>query len=209
MKKSRTWFAILSILAGGFLFISFFIKQPVIQAIGAETFLWAERLMAFLLFLSIVDTAIIQVRKPGNDSGIRIIRTIGFGVFLAILLLGLIKGPESSELNHIVIIIQETLESALAGLVCLSLILAVYRLPNQAPAVIKTAFFIGMLTFLAIYSGLAEVLTNSVQITHFVEWIQCIPQGAIMGLLTGIALGGAMTGLRLIFSGKIPAKEDK
>ena len=30
-----------------------------------------------------------------------------------------------------------------------------------------------------------------------------------MGLMIGIALGAAITGLRFLFSGKLPAKEDK
>lgn len=209
MKKSRTLFAILSILVGGFLFVSFFIEQPVIQTISAEIFLWAERLAAALLFFTIADTAIAQVRKIGNDGGMRVIRTIGFGVFLAILTLGLIKRPESSELNRIVYFLQQTLESALAGLVCLSLLFAAYRLPNQTSSAMKSSFFIGMLVFLAIYSGLLKMINVSEQFSGIIEWIESIPRGAIMGLLIGIALGGAVTGLRFLFSGKLPSKEDK
>ena len=209
MKKSRTLFAILSILTGGFLFVSFFVEQPLIQTISAETYLWAERLAAALLFFTIADTAIAQVRKAGNDGGMRVIRTVGFGVFLAVLMLGLIKGPESSELNRIIYFLQETLESALGGLVCLSLIFAIYRLPSQTPSAVKASFFAGMLVFLAIYSNLPRMLNKSEQFTHFIEWIRCIPQGALMGLLTGIAIGGAVTGLRFLLSGKLPAKEDK
>lgn len=209
MKKSRTLFAILSILVGGFLFVSLFIDQPVIQTISAETFLWAERLAAALLLFTIADTAIAQVRKTGNDGGMRVIRTIGFGVFLAVLTLGLIKGPESTELNRIVYFLQQTLESALAGLVCLSLIFAVYRLPKQASSALKVSFFIGMLIFLVIYSGVPQLINGSERFANVIKWIQSIPRGAIMGLLTGIAIGGAVTGLRFLFSGKLPSKEDK
>ena len=42
-----------------------------------------------------------------------------------------------------------------------------------------------------------------------VELLECIPKGCLMGLLLGIALGGAVTGLRFILSGKVPSKEDK
>lgn len=209
MKRSRIWLAAFSILVGGFLFASFFVNQPVIQAIGAETFLWIERLMAALLFFTIADSAIAQVRKAGNDGGMRVIRIVGFGVFLAVLILGLIKGPESTELNRVVSTIQKTFESALAGLVCLSLIFAAFRLPSQAPSVLKASFFAGMVIFLFIFSGLPQMLVNSEPLQNILEWIECIPRGAIMGLLTGIAIGGAITGLRFIFSGKLPSKEDK
>lgn len=209
MKKSGIWFMILSILSGGFLTVSFFLKEPLVRTIGAEMLTVAERLFAALLFFSIADAAILQIRKSGDDSGMRIVRIIGFAAFIAVLILGLIKGPESAELNRVILFIQQTLESALAGLVCLSLIFAMYRLPSQAPTAMKSAFAAGLILFLLIYSGLPQMLHLSEQAEAVIEWIECIPRGAIFGLLIGIALGAAVTGLRFILSGKLPAKEDK
>ena len=200
---------IFSILCGGFLLASFFLKQPLLQLIGAEALLIAERLFAALLFFAIADAAILQVRRSGDDNGMRIVRIIGFGAFLAVLILGLIKGPESAELNQVVIFIQKTLESALAGLVCLGMIFAMYRLPSQAPRAMKSAFVVGLILFLLVYSGLPQTTELPEAAVRIFEWIRCIPQGALTGLLIGIALGGAVTALRFILNGKLPAKEDK
>lgn len=200
---------IFSILAGGFLLVSFFLDKPLIQTAGAEILLWAERLFAALLFLAIADMAVLQVRKVGDDGGMRIVRTIGFAVFLAVLLLGLIKGPDAEDYNRIVYFIQTVLESALAGLVCLSLIFAMYRLPAQTPSALKAGFFAGLLVFLVIYSGIPQMFNLSETAVSVIEWIKSIPQGALTGLLLGIALGGAVTGIRFILSGRIPSKGDK
>lgn len=209
MKKSRTWFTLLSILSGVFLLVSFFIEQPLVKDLGAEILLWAECMFAALLFFTVADSAILQIRKPGDKFGMRTVRILGFAAFLAVLLLGLIHGPESDTFNNSVYIVQEAFESALAGIVCISLIFALYRLPRQSFSILKASFFVGLIIFLVIYSGIPQMFNMSDKLDPFIEWLNCIPGGCVAGLLIGIALGGAVTGIRFVLTGSISKKGDK
>lgn len=209
MKKSQIWLTIFSILAGGFLFVSFFVPQPLVAAVGEGMLLWAERMFAVLLFFAVADAAVLQIRKAGDDAGMRFVRLIGFTAFLIVLLLGLIRGPDAADFNQTVYFIQKTLEGALAGLVCISLIYAMYRLPGQKSSAMKTGFVIGLFVFLAIFSGITGMLKLPAVFGKIIEWIESIPLGALTGLLLGIAVGGAFTGIRYILTGKLSSKEDK
>lgn len=209
MKRSRIWFMLLSILAGGFLFVSFFLEIPQVRTISAHFLLWAERMFAILLFFAIADTMILQVRKSGNDGGMRLIRTISFAAFLAVLILGLVNGSDEKEFNRSLFMIQQTVESGLAGIVCLSLIFAMYRLPGQAPAAMKSGFFAGLLIFLVIYGGLRQMVSLPAVADRILSVLESIPQGTLTGLLIGIAIGAAVSGVRFIISGRLAAKEDK
>ena len=209
MKKSRTWYTLLSILSGGLLLASFFIEQPLVKDLGAELFRWAECMFAALLFFAVADSAVLQIRKPGDKLGMRMVRILGFAAFLVVLMLGLIHGHESPAFNNSVYIIQQTFESALAGIICISLILALNRLPGQSFSAMKAAFFIGLIIFLAIYGRVPQMLNMSDSLAPVIEWLDCIPGGCIAGLLIGIALGGAVTGIRFILSGRSSQKEDR
>ena len=84
-----------------------------------------------------------------------------------------------------------------------------YRLPGQTPTAMKVSFAFGLVIFLGIYSGLPQMLDLQESFASVIDWIQCIPRGALMGLMIGIALGAAITGLRYIFSENLSAREDK
>ena len=188
---------------------SFFVEQPLVKDLGAEILRWTECMLAVLLFFSAADTAVSLIRKPGNRFGTRTVRILGFAAFLVVLVLGLINGTESESFNNGVYVIQEAFGSALAGIVCLSMIFALYRLPGQSPTVMKSAFFIGLILFLAVYSGVPQMLGLAGRLEPVIEWLKCVPRGCLTGLLIGIALGGAVAAVRFILSGRVSAKEGK
>ena len=108
-----------------------------------------------------VGVSAIRSDQNAEDDSFGLVALCSIGPVLAVLLLGLIKGPDSTELNRPVFFVQQTLEAALAGTVCLSLIFAMYRLPAQTPSALKAGFFAGLLVFLVIYSGIPQMFNLS------------------------------------------------
>ena len=209
MKRSQIIFMILSILAGGLLLVSFFTNIPTLDAAAAELLLWAERVSAVLLFFALLDAVILQVRGTGTGSGMRVIRVVGFIVFILVLFIGLTEETGSGKTANLVYIIQKSMEAALAGLVCVSLIFALYRLPSRPPSAGRSAYVVGLFLFLVIYGGLSRYVKLPATVSRIIDWLRCIPRGVLTGLFIGAAIGAAVTGLRLILSGNKSAKEDR
>ena len=209
MKRSQIIFMILSIFAGGLLLVSFFTNIPTLDAAATELLLWAERVSAVLLFFALLDAVILQVRGTGTGSGMRVIRVVGFIVFILVLFIGLTEETGSGKTANLVYIIQKSMEAALAGLVCVSLIFALYRLPSRPPSAGRSAYVVGLFLFLVIYGGLSRYVKLPATVSRIIDWLRCIPRGALTGLFIGAAIGAAVTGLRLILSGNKSAKEDR
>lgn len=208
-KRSQIIFTLLSVLAGGLLLVSFFTNVSALDAAAGELLLWAERVSALLLFFALLDALILQIRGTGSAGGTRVIRVIGFIVFILTLFLGLTDEPGSNVTSNIVYFIQKSMESALAGLVCVSLIFALYRMPSRPSSPGRSAYLLGLFVFLAVYGGITRYVKLPEQLSRFIDWLRCIPRGALTGLFIGAAIGAAVTGLRVIFSGNRSAKEDQ
>ena len=208
-KRSQLIFTLLSVLAGGLLLVSFFTNVSALDAAAGELLLWAERVSALLLFFALLDALILQIRGTGSAGGTRVIRVIGFIVFILTLFLGLTDEPGSNVTSNIVYFIQKSMESALAGLVCVSLIFALYRMPSRPSSPGRSAYLLGLFVFLAVYGGITRYVKLPEQLSRFIDWLRCIPRGALTGLFIGAAIGAAVTGLRVIFSGNRSAKEDQ
>ena len=208
-KRSQIIFTLLSVLAGGLLLVSFFTNVSALDAAAGELLLWAERVSALLLFFALLDALILQIRGTGSAGGTRVIRVIGFIVFILTLFLGLTDEPGSNVTSNIVYFIQKSMESALAGLVCVSLIFALYRMPSRPSSPGRSAYLLGLFVFLAVYGGITRYVKLPEQLSRFIDWLRCVPRGALTGLFIGAAIGAAVTGLRVIFSGNRSAKEDQ
>ncbi len=208
-KHAQIIFTVLSVLAGGLLLVSFFTNFPALNTAAAELLLWAERVSAVLLFFALLDAVILLVRGTGSAGGMRVIRVVGFIVFILTLFLGLTDEAGSNATSNIIYLIQKSMESALAGLVCISLLFALYRMPSRPSSPGRSAYLLGLFVFLAVYGGISRYVKLPEQVSRFIDWLRCIPRGVLTGLFLGAAIGAAVTGLRVILSGNRSAKEDR
>ena len=204
LKKNQKWTNLLAILTGLFVLLSGFSDNAILLRLRGQFIHWAMLLFALLLFFAILDFIVSRVRNIGNSNDSIINNLVCFASFIAVLVLGLFEGFEGPRFWELTFNIQSAVEASLAGLICLSLICALFRLPRWKKSRLTSSFVISLFVFLILYSGILSFSHQTVVIRQIIEWVKCIPLGGIYGLLLGIALGGRVSGIRYIFLGEHP-----
>lgn len=205
----RIWTVMLAAVIGILVLLSGYSDQVFVLRIRQTVLNWAGLLIAVLLFLAIIDFILGRIRGLGDKSGGFVNNFVTFAVFFAVLIYGLSNSFENNRFQEFVFDIQSSIESGLAGLICIAMIGGLYRLSKFRSGRLKTFFVLSMILFLIIYSGVLFFVPENTILTTVVEFIETLPLGGIYGLLLGIAIGGLVTGIRVLFLGEHPYGERK
>jgi len=203
------WAAV-AVAAGAIVLLGYFTNLDVIiglRLVWLVLLRWAILLAAGGLGIGLVNLASVHLAKVSEQepgwpySGVLIV------FFTFTLALGLFFGPDSPWTLFVFRFIHLPLESSLMALLAVALVVAGVRLAGRRRDLLSLVF---VLTAILILLGTGPWLIGSESVTHErILWVrnwvvQVAAAGGARGILLGVAIGGIVTGLRVLVAADRP-----
>ncbi len=112
--------------------------------------------------------------------------------------------PVTPQFQQLVLSVQAPIESALMGILAVTLTFASVRIFSRRKGLMASVFIVSALVFLVIGSGLAAPLKNMSALSWIFDFLQFLPIAGGRGILIGIALGSLTAGLRVLLGSDRP-----
>lgn len=184
---------------------------PMLRELRTWIIDWAAILAGFatlVAVLGLVRTHWAKLRARRNPDRYSFFMLAGF---IATLILGLsayLFSKDVAGFQRIVNAVQVPVEASLMALLAVTLTMAGLRLFQRRRGLLPIVFFISVLIFLLINSGLLTSGVNvpllSPIINPLLATLQVLPLAGGRGILLGIALGSLMAGLRILLGADRP-----
>ena len=205
----KNWILIPAAVIGIFVLISGYSDLDVIVQIRQAVIQYTGYLFGLIIFFAIVDFILGRIRNLGDKNRSFFNNLITIAVFFAVLIYGLSNSFENQGFQKTILDMQSSIESGLAGLICIVMIGGLYRLSKFRKGKLKTFFVLSTVVFLIVYSGVVYFFPENQVLLSIIDFIQTLPMGGIYGLLLGIGIGGLVTGIRVLFLAEHPYNERK
>jgi hypothetical protein len=214
----RLLWASVAVLVGFIVLLGYFVTTPFLTGLRTILMQWAVILAAAALFLGLFNLFTVHWNKVNDQTEGWPYSAVLIFCFLVTLTLGLIFGPDFSgmfDTNFNVMqflfdYVQLPIESALMALLAVSLVVAGFRLLSQRRNVFSL-IFIGsaILALLGSSPWIMGSASGPAQwIGNVAVWVaQVWSVAGARGILLGVALGAAATGLRILIGSDRPYGE--
>jgi hypothetical protein len=124
--------------------------------------------------------------------------TIGFGIYEQLI------PPADPQFNIAVMAVQVPVETALMGMLAVTLTFASVRLFQRRKGLMGSVFIFSALFFLLLGSGLLAPLHEMALLGALMEIVERLPVAGGRGILIGIALASLTAGLRVLLGADRP-----
>lgn len=197
---------VVAIAAGLIVLLGYFVELPLLLSLRLAFVDWASTLAAVALLLGLVNLLSVHGtrladQKPGWLYSLFLIAALvtTFGIVAYF-------GPAAPASVWIFEYIQSPLETALASLLAVTLVLAGVRLLRRRRNALSAIF---LLSAVVVLIGLAPIGGDAGSILAGIHaWVAQVPAVAgARGILIGVALGSVATGLRVLLAADRPYGE--
>jgi len=198
---------VIAAVVGLIVLLGYFISFPLIMDLRQMLMQWAVVLAAAAIFMGLINLFIVHWNKVNDQTAGWAYSAILIFLLLVSLALGLIFGPDFEVVVLLFNYVQLPIETALMALLAISLVVAGFRMVSRRKDVFSIIF---VLTAILVLIGNSPWLIGSDStIAHLIgnvrAWVtQVWSSGGARGILLGVALGAAATGLRVLMGVERP-----
>jgi hypothetical protein len=196
---------VIAILAGLIVLLGYFFHAPNLDMIRESLLDWAITLAGIAALVAILNLVFgihwKRVRDDKNKAGFSILLILAFLVTFGF---GVILGPATPGYQKVVTAIQVPVESSLMAVLSISLAFASLKILQRQRNLIGLIFFISVVLFLVINSGVLSAMTNIPMLQDILSAFHQVPGAGARGILLGVALGSLLTGLRVLIGSDRP-----
>lgn len=196
---------IITFLVGAIILAGYFIPSPVLLAIRTPMLDWAVILAGVAALIAVVQLIFgvhwKRLRDPEKS------HTFSFVVILSFILTvaaGIFFGVNDPGYQKVVTAIQMPIETSLMAVLAVTLAFASLRLLQRQRNWMGFVFFISVILFLLINSGIFSLFGDMPVIRNLISGIGQTPIAGARGILIGVALGTLLTGIRILIGSERP-----
>ncbi len=197
--------AAVAIAVGLVILAGYFAPMPEALGLVRATLLgWAVILAAVAGLVGVINLTAAHWRKLTRSKTRDPYSLLVILGFVATVAAGIWFKPGSPEFRQVVLSIQAPVETSLMAMLAVSLAYACLRLLQKRRGAMGMIFFVSVIVFLLLGSGLSAALQNLPGIGELVMVINRLPLAGARGILLGVALGSLMTGIRILMGADRP-----
>lgn len=197
--------AAIAIAVGLVILAGYFAPMPESLSLVRATLLgWAVMLAAVAGLVGIINLTATHWRKATRAKTRDPYSLLVILGFVGTIAAGIWFKPGSPEFRQVVLSIQAPVETSLMAMLAVSLAYACLRLLQKRRGAMGMIFFVSVIVFLLLGSGLSAALQNLPGIGDLVMVINRLPLAGARGILLGVALGSLMTGIRILMGADRP-----
>lgn len=197
--------AAIAIAVGLVILAGYFAPMPESLGLVRATLLgWAVMLAAVAGLVGIINLTAAHWRKATRAKTRDPYSLLVILGFVGTIAAGIWFKPGSPEFRQVVLSIQAPVETSLMAMLAVSLAYACLRLLQKRRGAMGLIFFVSVIVFLLLGSGLSAALQNLPGIGDLVMVINRLPLAGARGILLGVALGSLMTGIRILMGADRP-----
>jgi hypothetical protein len=189
---------IISFIVGAIILAGYFFPGSGLAAIRTPMLDWAVTLSGVAGLIAIINLVFgVHWRRLRDSSKDHLFSGLVIFAFLATFALGIFFGPTNPGYQKVVTAIQMPIEASLMAVLAITLAFSSLRLLQRQHNWMGFFFFISVIIYLLLNSGILSFMANIPSLQAGVSSISLVPIAGARGILIGVALGSLLTGIRI------------